>query len=163
GAVRPDVLRRPAQGKPFGVRRGHHPGLAREPGGRLTATAPHIDLRAAHSRDVESVAYVTTTFPTFAWFIESEVLRLHERGVRVRVLTLRKIGAPLHPEHADLIPLTSAVGSPVAAAAWRALGRWMLRRPGTMLKEAARMVWASKLDPYALAGHIGYLPAAARV
>jgi glycosyltransferase involved in cell wall biosynthesis len=111
----------------------------------------------------ESIAYVTAIFPTFAWFIESEVDRLRLRGVRVRVLTLRGVEAPLHAEHQALIPLTTSVGSPWSPAAWRAVARWLLRRPGVFLGEALRMIWASRRSLYALVGHLGYLPAAARV
>jgi glycosyltransferase involved in cell wall biosynthesis len=112
---------------------------------------------------VNSVLYVTTTFPTLAAFIENEVRRLHARGVRVRVVTLRGVGREYQPEHAPLLALTRAVGSPFALAGWLALARWCLRRPHVLLPELARVVWASRGSAYALAGHLGYLPAMARV
>jgi len=112
---------------------------------------------------VTSVLYVTTTFPTLAAFVESEVARLIGRGVRVRVCTLRDVGTEYQPEHAHLVPLTRAVGSPLAPAGWLALFRWFVRRPHVLVPEALRMLWASRGSAYALAGHVGYLPAAARV
>jgi glycosyltransferase involved in cell wall biosynthesis len=112
---------------------------------------------------VKSVLYVTTTFPTLAAFIENEVRRLHERGVRVRVVTLRPVSHEYQPEHAPLLALTTAVGSPASPASWAALLGWLVRRPHVLLPEVARMLWASRGSPYALAGHLGYLPAAARV
>lgn len=112
---------------------------------------------------MKSVLYVTTTFPTLAAFIENEVKRLHARGVRVRVLTLRGVGAEYQPEFAPLVPLTSAVGSPFDPAGWLALLGWLVRRPHVLVPGALRMLWASRGSLYALAGHLAYLPAAARV
>ncbi|HTR96534.1 MAG TPA: glycosyltransferase [Candidatus Acidoferrales bacterium] len=112
---------------------------------------------------MKSVLYVTTTFPTMAAFIENEVLRLHARGVDVRVATLRPAGREYQPEYAPLLPLVTSVGSPLAPAGWLALLRWLVRRPHVLVPELARVLWASRTSPYALAGHLGYLPAAARV
>ena len=105
--------------------------------------------------------YVTTTFPTLAAFIENEVRRLHQRGIRVRVVTLRAVGDEFQPEHAELLQLTSAVGSPLSGLG--VLLAWLARRPHVLLPALARMLWASRHSPYAFAGHLGYLPAAARV
>ncbi len=110
-----------------------------------------------------SVAYVTTTFPTLAAFVESEVARLHARGVRVRVFTLRGIGHEYQPAHAHLLPLTRSVGSVFDPASWAALLGWLVRRPHVLLRESAIMLWASRGSLYALIGHLGYLPAAACV
>ncbi|MBI1799879.1 MAG: glycosyltransferase family 4 protein [Candidatus Eisenbacteria bacterium] len=112
---------------------------------------------------MRSVAYVTTTFPTLAAFIENEVHRLVKRGVRVKVFTLRGVSTVHQPEHAALIPITRSVGSPFAPAALGALLAWLVRRPHVLLPERARVLWASRGSLYALAGHLGYLPAAARV
>lgn len=112
---------------------------------------------------MKSVLYVTTTFPTLAAFIENEVLRLHARGVRVRVLTLRGVGREYQPAFAPLVSLTSAVGSPADPGSWLALLGWLVRRPHVLVPCALRMLWASRGSAYALAGHFGYLPAAARV
>ncbi len=112
---------------------------------------------------MKSVLYVTTTFPTLAAFIENEVKRLDERGVRVRVLTLRAVGDQYQPEFAPLVALTRAVGSPLDPRSWWALLGWLVRRPHVLLPGAARMLWASRGSAYALAGHLAYLPAAARV
>lgn len=112
---------------------------------------------------MKSVLYVTTTFPTLAAFIENEVKRLHARGVRVRVLTLRGVGRRYQPEFAPLVPLTSAIGSPVDPASWLALLSWLVRRPHVLVPDAARLLWASRGSLYALAGHLAWLPAAARV
>ena len=112
---------------------------------------------------MKSVAYVTTTFPTMAAFIENEVHRLVARGVRVRVLTLRGVSRVHQPEHAALVPLTRAIGSPLAPAAWGAFAAWTLRRPAVMIGGTLEILWASRGSLYALAGHLGYLPAAARV
>lgn len=112
---------------------------------------------------MKSIAYVTTRFPTTASFIENEVHRLRARGVPVVVFTLRGPSHSYQPEHAALLPLTEAVGSPLAAAAWLALLYWLVRRPAVLLGETARMLWASRRSLYALIGHAGYLPAAARV
>jgi glycosyltransferase involved in cell wall biosynthesis len=112
---------------------------------------------------VRSVAYVTTTFPTLAAFIESEVHRLVQRGVRVRVYTLRAVGTEYQPEHEPLVGLTRAVGSPLSLSSWAALLGWLVRRPHVLVPSVLRMLWASRRDPYALAGHLGYLPAAAAV
>src|SRR5262245_40567589 len=103
---------------------------------------------------MRSVAYVTTTFPTLAAFIESEVRRLAARGVRVRVFTLRGVGREFQPEHAALVPLTRAVGSPWSPAGWGALLGWLVRRPHVLIPEAARILWASRGSLYALAGHV---------
>jgi glycosyltransferase involved in cell wall biosynthesis len=112
---------------------------------------------------VRSIAYVTTTFPTLAAFIENEVHRLHARGVRVRVFTLRAVSRQYQPEHAVLLPLTTAIGSPLALEGWGQLLRWLVRRPQVLVPEVGRMVWASRASGYAMIGHLGYLPAAARV
>jgi glycosyltransferase involved in cell wall biosynthesis len=109
------------------------------------------------------VAIVTTTFPTLAAFVEGDVHRLVRRGVRVRVFTLRPISRIHQPEHRALIPLAREVGSPWTPAAWRALLSWLVRRPGVLIRETCRVLWASRGSGYALAGHLAYLPAAARV
>jgi glycosyltransferase involved in cell wall biosynthesis len=112
---------------------------------------------------MRSIAYVTTTFPTLASFIENEVHRLRRRGVRVRVFTLRPVGRDHQPEHRPLLEVTRSVGSVLDPRGWVALIRWLFRRPHVLLPEAGRMLWASRGSLYALAGHLGYLPAAARV
>ncbi len=109
------------------------------------------------------VAYVTTTVPTFAAFLENEVVRLQRRGTRVRVFTLRPLRANYQPEHAALIPITTYVGSPLDPRAWGDLTRWLLRRPGVLVGGSLRILWASRRSLYALAGHLFWLPAAARV
>jgi len=109
-----------------------------------------------------SVAWVTTTFPTMAAFIESDVRRLIERGARVRVLTLGRRGTRFQPEHAVLLDHVEELGGPFAPASWAALVGWLVRRPHVLIPEVVRMVWASRGSLYALAGHLGYLPAAAR-
>ncbi len=110
-----------------------------------------------------SIAYVTTTFPTLAAFVEGEVHRLRERGVRVRVFTLRGVGREFQPEHRPLIAITEPLGGPLDVRGWWALLRWSARRPGALIGGAARMLWASRGSPYALAGHLAFLPAAARL
>ncbi|MBI3539374.1 MAG: glycosyltransferase family 4 protein [Candidatus Eisenbacteria bacterium] len=112
---------------------------------------------------MNSIAYVTTRFPTTTSFIENEVHRLRARGTRVMVFTLRGASREYQPEHAALLPLTEAVGSPFAPAAWAALLFWLARRPHVLIPEIARILWASRGSLYALLGHVGYLPAAARV
>ena len=112
---------------------------------------------------MKSVAIVTTVFPTLASFIEDDVHRLVARGVRVRVFTLRGVGRQYQPRHAPLAALTESVGSPLDLRAWGALLVWLLRRPGTLLGESARILWASRGSSYALAGHLLWLPAACRV
>ena len=112
---------------------------------------------------MRSVAFVTTVFPTLASFIEDDVHRLAARGVRVRVYALRGVGRQYQPRHAPLVALTEMVGSPLDLRAWGAMLVWLLRRPGTLLGESARILWASRGSPYALAGHLLWLPAACRV
>ena len=112
---------------------------------------------------MKSVAYVTTTFPTLAAFVENEVHRLVERGVRVTVLTLGPRGTQYQPEHAPLLGITREVGSPVNPGSWAALLGWLVRKPHILIGEWLRMMWASRTSAYALTGHLGYLPAAARV
>lgn len=112
---------------------------------------------------MKSVLYVTTTFPTLTAFIENEVRRLVARGVRVRVATLRGAGTEYQPEHAPLLQLVRPVGSLLAPDGVVALLRWLVRRPHVLVPEVWRMLWASRGSSYALAGHLGYLPAAARV
>ena len=112
---------------------------------------------------MKSVAYVTTTFPTLAAFIENEVHRLVSRGVDVRVFTLRGVGVQFQPEHAALVARTRPVGNPASPEAWLALVSWLARRPGVLLRETARILWASRGSGYAMIGHLGYLPAAALV
>jgi glycosyltransferase involved in cell wall biosynthesis len=112
---------------------------------------------------MKSIAYVTTRFPTQASFIENEVHRLRARGTRVMVFTLRGPSHEYQPEHAALLPLTESVGSPFAAASWAALLYWLARRPHVLIPEVVRVLWASRRSLYALAGHLGYLPATARV
>lgn len=112
---------------------------------------------------MKSVAFVTTTFPTLASFIEDDVHRLVARGVRVKVYALRGVGRRYQPRHAPLVALTETVGSPLDPRAWGALLLWLVRRPGVLLGESARMLWASRRSPYALAGHLLWLPAACRV
>jgi glycosyltransferase involved in cell wall biosynthesis len=98
-----------------------------------------------------------------AAFLEGEVHRLRARGVRVRVLALRGVGDEYQPQHAVLVPLVTPVGSPWSPAGWAALLGWLVRRPHVLVPSVLRVLWASRSDPYALAGHLGYLPAAARV
>ena len=112
---------------------------------------------------MKSLAYVTTTFPTIAAFLENEVHRLVQRGVRVRVFTLRGVGTRFQPEHEPLVALVRPVGNPLDPRGWAALLAWLVRRPQVLVPEVARMLWASRRSPYALFGHLGYLPAAARV
>ncbi len=112
---------------------------------------------------MRSVVYVTTTFPTLAFFLEAEVHRLVRRGVRVRVFTLRAPSREYQPEHQPLLEITRPVGALLDPAGWAALVVWLFRRPQVLIPEAFRMVWASRRSLYALAGHLGYLPAAARV
>jgi colanic acid/amylovoran biosynthesis glycosyltransferase len=112
---------------------------------------------------MKSVAYVTTTFPTLAWFIENEVDRLHKRGVAVHVLALRGVGDRYQPRFAHLVPLVRSVGSPLDPRGWAALLGWLVRKPHVLIPEVVRMLAASWRSGYALAGHLGYLPAAARV
>lgn len=112
---------------------------------------------------MKPVAYVTTTFPTFAAFIENEVARLTARGVDVRVLTLRPVHPHYQPEHAALLKITRWIGRPHDPASLLALAGWLLRRPHVLVPHVLRMLWASRGSAYALAGHLGYLPAAARV
>ena len=112
---------------------------------------------------MKSVAFVTTVFPTIASFIEDEVHRLLARGVRVRVYALRGVGREYQSRHEPLVGLTESVGSPLDLRAWGALFVWLLRRPGTLLGESARILWASRGSLYALVGHLLWLPAACRV
>ncbi len=112
---------------------------------------------------MRSIAYVTTTFPTLAAFLENEVHRLVARGVRVRVYALGRVGTRFQPQHAALVELVRPVGSPLDPASWAALLGWLVRRPHVLLPEVARLLWASRASGYALAGHLGYLPAAARI
>jgi glycosyltransferase involved in cell wall biosynthesis len=112
---------------------------------------------------VKSIAYVTAAFPTETVFIENEVRRLVARDVRVSVLALRGPAERWQPEHAALLPLARRVGSPADPSAWGALLGWLVRRPHVLVPAVLRILWASRSSPYALAGHLGYLPAAARV
>jgi colanic acid/amylovoran biosynthesis glycosyltransferase len=112
---------------------------------------------------VNSVLYVTPTFPTLAAFIENEVKRIHARGVRIRVLTLRPPSEEYQPEHAHLVAITTPIGSATSLRGWLEFLGWMLRRPHVLLPEVARVLWASRGSVYALGGHIGYLPAVGRV
>jgi len=113
---------------------------------------------------MKSVAFVTTAFPTTAMFVEADVRRLHERGVRVQVFALRSPrGREWQDEHDGLLPLTRWVGSPAHPAAWGALLGWLIRKPHVLLPAWTRMLWASRKSAYALAGHLAYLPAAARI
>jgi colanic acid/amylovoran biosynthesis glycosyltransferase len=112
---------------------------------------------------MKSVAYVTTTFPTLTAFVEGEVHRLTARGIRVAVFTLRPVGDVYQPAHAPLLALTRPIGSPLHPVGWAALLYWLVRRPHVLVPDVARMLWASRGSFYALAGHAGYLPAAARV
>lgn len=111
---------------------------------------------------MKRVIYVTTTFPTLAAFVENEVHRLRERGVEVSVLTLRGVSTEFQPEHAALVPLTAPVGSLRSLRAWGELLTWLVRKPHVLVPEVLRMLWASRGSPYAIAGHLAYLPATAR-
>ncbi|TMQ70803.1 MAG: hypothetical protein E6K80_07375, partial [Candidatus Eisenbacteria bacterium] len=85
---------------------------------------------------MKSVAVITTAFPTAAFFVEADVRRLHERGVRVQVFALRDArGRSWQLEHESLLPLTRWVGSPFQPAAWGALLSWMVRKPHVLLSE----------------------------
>ena len=112
---------------------------------------------------MKSVLYVTATFPTLPAFIENEVKRIDARGVRIRVLTLRSVSKQYQPEHAHLVTLTESIGSPFLAANWVALLAWLLRKPHVLIPDMVRILWASRGSTYALAVHLGYLPAAARL
>jgi glycosyltransferase involved in cell wall biosynthesis len=84
--------------------------------------------------------------------------------VRVRVFALRSSRGRAHqPEHEGLVAITTYVGSPLDPASWLALIGWLLRRPHVLLPDVMRLLWASRGSFYAMAGHVGYLPAAARV
>ena len=113
---------------------------------------------------MKSVAYVTTAFPTLAFFVEADVHRLRARGVRVKVFTLRSPrGRKYQPEHESLLELTEWVGSPMDPRSWLALAAWLLRRPHILIPDIVRILWASRRSLYALYGHLGYLPATARI
>jgi len=113
---------------------------------------------------VRSVAYVTTAFPTLAFFVEADVHRLVAHGVRVRVFTLRSPrGRKYQPEHESLLGITEWLGSPLDPRSWAALAWWTLRRPHVLIPEVLRILWASRGSVYALYGHVGYLPAMARI
>ncbi len=112
---------------------------------------------------MKSIVYVTTTFPTLAWFLENEVYRLRQHGFRIQVITLRQVSDQYQPEHAELRAITRAMGSPFALASWASLFQWLVRKPHVLIPEMARILWASRTSAYALAGHLGYLPAAARI
>ena len=112
---------------------------------------------------MRSIVYVTTTFPTLAWFLENEVYRLQQRGYRIQVITLRQVSDQYQPEHESLVRITRPMGSPLAIQGWLALLEWLVRRPHVLIPEVARILWASRSSGYALAGHLGYLPAAARI
>jgi glycosyltransferase involved in cell wall biosynthesis len=113
---------------------------------------------------MRSIAFVTTAFPTTAMFVEADVRRLHERGVRVQVFALRSPrGREWQDDHEGLVPLTRWVGSPAHPAAWLALIGWLIRKPHVLLPAWVRMLWASRRSAYALTGHVAYLPAAARI
>jgi glycosyltransferase involved in cell wall biosynthesis len=113
---------------------------------------------------MKSVAVITTAFPTAAFFVEADVRRLRERGVRVQVFALRSPrGRSWQPEHESLLPLTRYVGSPFHPEAWLSLLLWAIRKPHVLIPEWLRQLWASRASRYALAGHAGYLPAAARI
>ena len=64
---------------------------------------------------MKSVLYVTTTFPTLSAFIENEVKRIDARGVKIRVLTLRKVCDEYQPEHAHQYPALAFKIAPQAA------------------------------------------------
>jgi glycosyltransferase involved in cell wall biosynthesis len=83
--------------------------------------------------------------------------------VRVRVFTLRAPSRVYQPEHAALLALTRPIGSLLDPRGWWALAVWTARRPAIMAREVLAMLWASRTSTYALAGHLGYLPAAARL
>ena len=112
---------------------------------------------------MRSVVYVTTAFPTQTFFLENEIHRLLARGVRVRVFRLRGPGENVQPEHRVLEAITTSVGSPADLRSWVALLGWLVRKPHVLIPETLRMWWASRGSLYAIAGHVGYLPAAARV
>jgi glycosyltransferase involved in cell wall biosynthesis len=120
----------------------------------------HAPLVAASSA---TLAYVTTIFPTMTCFLENEVRMLLERGVRVRVFTLRRSNRHHQAEHEPLVGLTTWLGPPGSLRAWASVMRWAARRPWTFASLSLRMMWASRGSAYALAGHIAYLPAAARL
>ena len=75
--------------------------------------------------DVDSHHYENEVYDEFLPFIENEVHRLAERGVRVRVYTLRAVGTQYQPEHEPLVRLTRAIGSPFSPASWLALLGWL--------------------------------------
>lgn len=112
---------------------------------------------------MKSIAYVTTTFPTFAAFLENEVARFQARGVKLRVYTLRPTRGNYQPDHEKLVPLVRYVGSPLDPRAWFDLLAWTVRRPHVLVPGFARILWASRGSVYAIAGHLFWLPAAARV
>jgi glycosyltransferase involved in cell wall biosynthesis len=111
---------------------------------------------------VSRIGYVTTVFPSMTMFVEAEVGGLIRRGHQVTVFALRPPPARRQPEHEWLMPHVRYVGSPLAPASWAAGLRQLLRRPAAAA-DAARLLSASLGDPYALAGHLGYLPAACAV
>jgi glycosyltransferase involved in cell wall biosynthesis len=109
------------------------------------------------------VGYVTTTFPTLAAFVEAEVAGLVDRGHRVTVFALRPTSALFQPEHARLLALVRHVGGPFAPRSWAAAARLIARRPLPVARDVLGLLGASLGDAYALAGHLGYLPAACAV
>jgi glycosyltransferase involved in cell wall biosynthesis len=109
------------------------------------------------------IAYVTTAFPTQTFFLENEVHRLLARGVDVRVYRLRGRGQNVQPEHVPLDRITTSVGSPLDPRAWLELLVWLVRKPHVLIPDVLRVLWASRSSLYAMVGHVGYLPATARV
>lgn len=96
---------------------------------------------------VKSVAIVTTISPTLTSFSENDVRRLVGRGMRVRVFALRGVGRQYQAHHTPLVDLTESVGSPLDLRGWWALLVRLLRRPGTLLGERARILRASRGSP----------------
>jgi glycosyltransferase involved in cell wall biosynthesis len=109
------------------------------------------------------IAYVTTAFPTQTFFLENEVHRLLAHGVDVRVYRLRGPGRNVQPEHRSLERITVSVGSPLDPRAWLDLLVWLVRKPHVLVPEVSRVLWASRSSLYAMIGHLGYLPATARI
>jgi glycosyltransferase involved in cell wall biosynthesis len=113
---------------------------------------------------VRRVGYVVSLFPSYdETFILREMAALADRGVTLRIFSLRQRKQAVVQEAARrFLPATRYAPYLLSGEVLAALGRALLRQPGTLLSIVALVVRGAWRRPMALAKSLAFLPKAVR-
>jgi len=111
----------------------------------------------------QRIAYILAEFPSLSeTFILREILELQRQGVDLRLFALREgKSAVVHPEAAALRPQVCYRPPFWDGRPWRALGRFVRRRPAALLRLAAMVVRGSWRQPKLLLSRLAHFLTAA--